>query len=258
VHDGPGYTGHVMDASTGLTYMQQRYYDPDGMHFLSMDPVDASSSNGSNLDRYWYANDNPYRYTDPDGRVGKDCGTSGCSRDLTDDKRKQTQRQEAATGTHIRGISGGNVRVIQIAGSSATQENGLAAASRAAGNSAENSSGSASGQSSEGSSQSEKVTKEWTVQDFNDLDKRATNSYAPLFLAPVALGTGAAGGEAALPVVAPYARTVAFSACVASTLCNPEAAPHMLEYAETQQRIANTWNTAQAFISRWWQQVVKP
>jgi hypothetical protein len=27
-HDGPGYTCHVEDAATGLTYMQQRYYDP--------------------------------------------------------------------------------------------------------------------------------------------------------------------------------------------------------------------------------------
>ncbi|WP_368565926.1 hypothetical protein [Pseudoxanthomonas sp. UTMC 1351] len=24
--DGPGYTGHVQDATTGPTYMQQRYY----------------------------------------------------------------------------------------------------------------------------------------------------------------------------------------------------------------------------------------
>lgn len=27
-YDGIGYTGHVMDGATGLTYMQQRYYDP--------------------------------------------------------------------------------------------------------------------------------------------------------------------------------------------------------------------------------------
>lgn len=71
-HDGPGYTGHVMDASTGLTYMQQRYYDPDAMRFLSMDPVEANGTDGSNLGRYWYANDNPYRYTDPDGRCIED------------------------------------------------------------------------------------------------------------------------------------------------------------------------------------------
>jgi uncharacterized protein RhaS with RHS repeats len=48
--------------------MQQRYYDPSIGRFLSVDPVDASGTDGSNLDRYWYANDNPYRYTDPDGR----------------------------------------------------------------------------------------------------------------------------------------------------------------------------------------------
>jgi RHS repeat-associated protein len=66
--DAPGYTGHVMDAATGLTYMQQRYYDPDTDRFLSMDPVDVDTTNGANFDRYWYANDNPYRFTDPDGR----------------------------------------------------------------------------------------------------------------------------------------------------------------------------------------------
>ncbi|MGH9640943.1 MAG: RHS repeat domain-containing protein, partial [Terriglobales bacterium] len=76
VQDGPGYTGHVMDQSTSLIYMQQRYYDPTVMHFLSMDPVDASNADGSNLDRYWYANDNPYRYTDPDGR----CAPGMCIR----------------------------------------------------------------------------------------------------------------------------------------------------------------------------------
>ncbi|MES2403694.1 MAG: RHS repeat-associated core domain-containing protein [Pseudomonadota bacterium] len=66
--DGPGYTGHVEDADTNLVYMQQRYYDPSVGRLLSMDPVDASGTDGSNLDRYWYAKDNPYRFTDPDGR----------------------------------------------------------------------------------------------------------------------------------------------------------------------------------------------
>lgn len=35
VQDGPGYTGHVQDVATGLTYMQQRYYDPAIGRFLS-------------------------------------------------------------------------------------------------------------------------------------------------------------------------------------------------------------------------------
>jgi len=66
--DQPGYTGHVQDSLTGLTYMQQRYYDPTLSRFLSVDPVGADSESGGNFNRYWYANDNPYRYTDPDGR----------------------------------------------------------------------------------------------------------------------------------------------------------------------------------------------
>lgn len=66
--DRPGYTGHVMDSGTGLVYMQQRYYDPGIGRFLSVDPVIADSTLGTNFNRYWYANNNPYRFTDPDGR----------------------------------------------------------------------------------------------------------------------------------------------------------------------------------------------
>jgi RHS repeat-associated protein len=35
----PGYTGHVQDAATGLTYMQARYYDPVIGRFLATDPI---------------------------------------------------------------------------------------------------------------------------------------------------------------------------------------------------------------------------
>ncbi len=68
MRDGPGYTGHEEDPATGLVYMQQRYYDPEAGRFLSTDPVAADPNSGGNFNRYWYANDNPYRYTDPDGR----------------------------------------------------------------------------------------------------------------------------------------------------------------------------------------------
>ena len=66
--DGPGYAKLVYDTNTGLSYAQQRYYDPTIPSFLSVDPVDVDPNTGANFNRYAYANDNPYRYTDLDGR----------------------------------------------------------------------------------------------------------------------------------------------------------------------------------------------
>ena len=77
--DGPGYTGHVHDASTGLVYAQQRYYDPIIGRFLSIDPVEADPNSGSNFNRYWYANNNPYKFTDPDGRNAITGAAIGCA-----------------------------------------------------------------------------------------------------------------------------------------------------------------------------------
>jgi len=73
MRDGPGYTGHEEDPATGLNYMQQRYYDPQSGRFVSTDPV-VPTDDGGNFNRYEYANDNPYRYTDPDGRQEADEG----------------------------------------------------------------------------------------------------------------------------------------------------------------------------------------
>jgi len=50
--------------------MRQRYYDPQIGRFLSVDPVSADLNTGANFNRYAYANNNPYKYTDPDGRFG--------------------------------------------------------------------------------------------------------------------------------------------------------------------------------------------
>ncbi len=68
VKDGPGYTGHVSDSATGLSYMQQRYMDPQLGVFLSVDPVTAYEQPVGQFNRYRYANGNPYKFTDPDGR----------------------------------------------------------------------------------------------------------------------------------------------------------------------------------------------
>jgi len=69
---GPGYTGHYRDVGTGLVYMQQRYYDPQLGLFLSVDPVTAYSNPIGQFHSYRYANNNPYRFTDPDGRQSAD------------------------------------------------------------------------------------------------------------------------------------------------------------------------------------------
>lgn len=66
--DGPGYTGHVHDADTGLIYMQQRYYDPEIGRFLSVDPDPVDPATAWNFNRYNYAANNPYKFVDRDGR----------------------------------------------------------------------------------------------------------------------------------------------------------------------------------------------
>lgn len=80
VADGPGYTGHVSDAATGLSYMQQRYYDPEVGLFLSVDPVTAyGSGEWRQLNRYTYGFNNPYRFNDPDGRNPAGGAAIGCA-----------------------------------------------------------------------------------------------------------------------------------------------------------------------------------
>lgn len=75
LQNGPGFTGHVGDAATGLNYMQQRYYDPQLGMFISADPVTAYGKPVGQFHRYRYANNNPYTNTDPDGRQ---CNENGC------------------------------------------------------------------------------------------------------------------------------------------------------------------------------------
>jgi RHS repeat-associated protein len=67
--DDVGYTGHVQDAATGLTYMQARYYDPVVSRFLSPDPVGFSTARPEMFNRYAYVGNDPINATDPDGRV---------------------------------------------------------------------------------------------------------------------------------------------------------------------------------------------
>jgi len=61
-----GYTGHVQDDKSGLTYMQARYYDPVIGRFYSNDPVGYTGEIDT-FNRYSYVANNPYKYQDPNG-----------------------------------------------------------------------------------------------------------------------------------------------------------------------------------------------
>ena|GEM_PF-1962732 len=61
-----GYTGRKSDNDLGLSYMQARYYDPVIGRFYSNDPIGFRDVHSFN--RYAYANNNPYKYVDPDGQ----------------------------------------------------------------------------------------------------------------------------------------------------------------------------------------------
>lgn len=67
--EGIGYTGHLQDKDLGLTYMQARYYDPLIGRFYSNDPIGFRDVHSFN--RYAYANNNPYKYVDPDGNYAE-------------------------------------------------------------------------------------------------------------------------------------------------------------------------------------------
>lgn len=57
--------------------MQQRYYDPLIGRLLSRDEVTAYEKPLTNFNAYVYALNNPYRFTDPDGRDSASCYSDG-------------------------------------------------------------------------------------------------------------------------------------------------------------------------------------
>lgn len=61
------FTGKRQDSTTGLVDMGARQYDPEIARFYSTDPVGFVTDNTMSFNRYLYVNNNPYRYTDPEG-----------------------------------------------------------------------------------------------------------------------------------------------------------------------------------------------
>ena len=66
------FTGKPYDQDTGLTYLGARYYNPLLGRFMGVDPKGFDPENIHSFNRYTYANNNPYRYVDPDGHTPLD------------------------------------------------------------------------------------------------------------------------------------------------------------------------------------------
>lgn len=63
------YTGGIHDASTGIYYLNARYYDPASGVFLSQDSYRGELNDPASLNLYGYCQGNPITYTDPSGHI---------------------------------------------------------------------------------------------------------------------------------------------------------------------------------------------
>lgn len=87
------YTGAVIDAETGLYYMNARYYDPESGRFISEDTYRGDGEAFWHL--YAYCNGDPVNFTDPTGHIADEgCNgggnTGGNTGTKKDDKKKTT------------------------------------------------------------------------------------------------------------------------------------------------------------------------
>jgi RHS repeat-associated protein len=62
------FTGKLEETRAGIQYFGARWYEPELGRFMSADPVLFQEDNIFSFNRYAYANNNPLRYADPDGR----------------------------------------------------------------------------------------------------------------------------------------------------------------------------------------------
>ncbi|MGI5289523.1 RHS repeat-associated core domain-containing protein [Nonomuraea polychroma] len=118
-----GFLGRTEDASTGLTYLSARYYDPVSARFISPDPLlDLTTPAWANS--YAYAGNDPIGQSDPDGLRPDPCGDGSgrtvCAKTI---EQKFAQRQpltkaevaEHVYNTHYSNLSPDQRRTVWMA-----------------------------------------------------------------------------------------------------------------------------------------------
>ncbi|MGN1166607.1 MAG: DNRLRE domain-containing protein [Lachnospiraceae bacterium] len=68
------YTGGIYDASTGLYYLNARYYDPENGRFLTEDTYRGERDSIKEWNLYVYCDNNPINYVDPSGHKKRTIG----------------------------------------------------------------------------------------------------------------------------------------------------------------------------------------
>ncbi|QJR09737.1 hypothetical protein DSM104443_00787 [Usitatibacter rugosus] len=63
------FTGKAHDTDTGLSYFGARYYDPIVGRFMGVDAMSFDPGDLHSFNRYGYANNNPFKFDDPDGNA---------------------------------------------------------------------------------------------------------------------------------------------------------------------------------------------
>jgi len=71
------YTGGIYDESTGLYYLNARYYAPQDGRFLSQDTYRGEAGEPATWNLYVYCADNPVGYVDPSGHTGETIAYGG-------------------------------------------------------------------------------------------------------------------------------------------------------------------------------------
>ncbi|MCR8851118.1 hypothetical protein NQ095_22120 [Rossellomorea sp. SC111] len=72
IHNEVKFTGAIQDSSTGLHYMNARYYSSDTGRFISQDTYSGNAFDPWTQHMYTYTSNNPINYVDPTGHYHVD------------------------------------------------------------------------------------------------------------------------------------------------------------------------------------------